>query len=1704
MQFILKLGFILILLYQTLSQTCRLKNTEYNLLTIVSGETFHLPLNEYFIGDALQYTITPKGQPFVQRRQQIGQGVLQGTIISSTSSNFNNNPYIQGINYYALIQISDLDFAIVQSQLQSESYNISFASITSGTCYQVNFLQDMVVVTCSSSGKNILEYQFYQASNSSQNFSILIDTIIITPGSNLSVITQTAGQYIVTIVNQGTFQNNSYSVISTNISAIQLLQEENGKYDFTQLQLPAILETNNNLVTDFYTGISLNQNGMLFVSTYYNGFKPVNLLDLSVKINPFNPFNIGTMGVSSYKIDISDDTFYLSIWSTEGLIVGVFQESVVNQKTGIFDNKIQFQQSQLILTSQITYGQIFTTQVFMNSRYIIVSNSNGISVYPSILNTINDWKVLFYYNLNVQSTAFDYFNSILIAVADQNVYTYEFNNPMITATNLPFLNTTIQNITITATTNMYTNKNQKSCPPLQLFYNITSNEYYLQIFNGYQVNSTKETYVQWGPLFNLNMGSIQTLNINKMLIGPAILAGYPTTKQAYSNFDIQFSNVLQTPSIQSPFKINSNIIGGQKILYSQIFYDNSFIENYQDKVGDSDNYLQLVQVSNYVALFQCQALKDQPCTLIASIPVKDTLVEQFALSMSTNNSLNIAYMWNDFDINYKTYVGHTTICMLSFPYTALYQTCKTIDYNSKQVNSSKGIQIALIQDNFYMLYQQTQDGQQTQNYFSAINLLEFLTQNISIYELSSFLTYENINNVKINSFTYNVPAYGNIIFLNIEDSVVTDMIDYQYYVTAINYNGGYLNYSTKYSYKLEVIGTVQTYNSITKTDVQLQLTMEGIYILIINNPGQSTLTFYPRIDFMPLILFSKYQQTPPNLPVNGIQLQLYGIQKIVQSAASARFLYIMAQPINQNIYQIYVYKNTPSIQNALYFVIETDANDPIVNAPFSVTSAIYYDGIIFKSKGNDGYRNSLLLKEFEFQVQCNLNSNFYEQTEYSYVIFKASSQLYSSKLPDSAQEYQATFQSVNLISFVKETSTIQNSTSIQPSGYVQVDPRSYFLGNTQSFQLSNGTNQSSFYYFDIISPVERQPQTTNFQFPVTAVSAYMYIQTEQSQLSESNSQNQYWFTFVQTNRLVYVTPYIYYNPPQDFVNNSTVKINYPLIYKLPILDISPNSQKCPLIFVDKYSLGVVSVCGTNINNKFAASFTLFNTLTQKVQETKIIILNEAFPTLGQLNYTNNGSYSLQSATYLDIGVVVLQFQYNYNFGSSPPTIIILPFLYTANLDTKIAIYPQNPNVSYYQYIQPIQQIYQVPNNTLANQYSVTVFSITTEYFGGLNNPQISNPLPQIKFGYICVSEIDESCLQSYPQANNTYGSASGFVITLIPDANLSSIFQTNANVSYNQTNIMISTSSKPFLLALMHLVSSYTQNSIQQVIQAGSPIIEFNTISLVPLIAVSQGTAYIFKLQFQLSNGQYLQSQYACTLLGLSDKNPILQISASSSNTNQYQVVAIVSNPSNSSNNQVSLLNYGFINQQCNLQPNAIKTPEPIIIKEELEIIVTAIGSTTYVSTETPPILQLMQPPQIDNQTVADIARTLISDNQVITLLDTCPYLTISAYPNYNIQGGVTLNSSVLFTQDSQQLITSISAMSIQTYINNQLVSGKGGSTILNFNITQIPINQTFPNSVWDRKLWGQFIWGFFMFVIIIGVLGYLFYKSQPLPYDRF
>ncbi|CAD8203094.1 unnamed protein product [Paramecium octaurelia] len=1697
MQFTLKLAFILAYLHETLSQTCRLQNTEYNLLTIVYGETFRLPLNEYFLGDGLSYTIQPQNSPFAEKTVIQGQGNIQGTIISSTSSYFNNNPNIQGTNYYALAQITGGGYQIYQSQLPTGapytqiSYNINFATITAGpTCFSINFVQNLIMVTCSAQGSNQLTYLFYSITGNHQLlFTQTINSNTFQAGAY--VTTQSVGQYIVTSINTGTYKTGTYTSTFSELYVFQLSLGTTQQFNLNQIQIPTPLVN-----TDYYTGISLQENGILFITTFQSGLAYLNLNNIPTQLQFFNPFSQGTLGVSSYSVDYSSNFFYLAIWNAEGIVAGVYNSA----------NQVPFKTAQVIQTTQITPTQMFATQVYMNPRFLIAVNSNGISVYPSILNDINNWQLLYYIPSTVLSSAFDYYNNILVTVAGQDVITYSFNNPIVTASNLA-TSAGIQNFTITATPSMFGGAKTSQPCSLVLYYNVTSALQTSEIFQAYQVNSAKETFVQWGPLFNLYLGSIQTVNINKMLIGPAIIAGFPTTNAAYSNIDIQFSNVLSTPSINSPYRLNSNLIVGQKILYSQMFYDASYIVN--DKLGEQfkDTYLQLVQVSNYIVLFQCQGFEDQPCAQIVNIPNNIALIEQFALSFSSSNLINIAYMWNEFSVKDQITIGHITICQVSYHSTVTNQNCKSYDFNSKDANSMKALQISLAQDSFYILYSQTVDVVTT-NYFSAFNVQEYFSYalNNDITALQSYCQYPNLNGYTLNSFTQNIPAYGNIVFLNAWTTVDNvDVTNYYYYLIAINYNGGYLSLNGQYSYALSVIGSVQT-NKVTTSPLTnyYQFTVDGMYLLQINTKGSPTLTFYPRVDLLPSLFFSNQQINPPQLPVNGIALETYGFQHIVQVASSARFLYIMAQPQGSNTYSIYVYKNTPSSQNALYYIISTDANDQIIDATFSVTSAIQYDGILFKSRGNDGYRNSLLLPEFEFVVKCNLNSNFQQQIEYSYVLFKAQSIVKSgSKLSQTAQEYWATFESVNLVSFSKETSTIANAGSISTSGFTQVDPRAYFQGNIQSFMLSNGTNSTTFYYFNITSPVERQPQTTNYQYPVTAVSAYMQISDSTVQLNSSNQQSQYWFTFVQTDRLVYVTPYFYYNPPQDFADNSTVKIDYPLIYKLPVLDIAPNSQKCPLIFVDQGSKGIVSVCGTKVANKFAASFTLFNPLNQEVMETKIIMLDQAFPVLGQTTLTNNGSYQLQSATYLDIGVVVLQFQYTYNFGSSPPTIVILPFLYTSNLVQKIASYPSNPTVYFYQFIQPIQQVYQVPSSNLGSSISVTAFALTSLYIGGLNNQNAVTESNVMSFGLLCVSDTKEECLIPYTQAQ-TQTPTSGVVIQIQPLAALTSVFTTKITVDFTTPNNILTTSQNPFQISLLNIVSDYTQNSVQQVVQAGAPLIQNGVISEVPLIAVSQGTAYIFKLQFYLSNAQYIQSLYACTLLGLSDQNRILQISASSSNNGQYQVVAIVANPTASVNNQVTLLNYGFINQQCSINPSAVSTTiQPTKLQDGLEVLVTAIGATTYVSAEATPVLALMQPPAINNQ-VTDIARTLISDNQVITLLDTSPYLTISAYPNYNLKGGVSLNSTNLFSNTTEPLITSISAMSIQTYINNLLISGEGGSTLFEFSISQIPVNSTFPDSVWDRKLWGQFIWGSIMFVIIIGIVGYLFYKSQPQPYDRF
>ncbi|CAD8105047.1 unnamed protein product [Paramecium sonneborni] len=1694
MQFTLKLAFILAYLYEAFSQICRNKNVEYNQLTIVTNETFRLPLNDYFVGDGLLYSLDPQPSPFTKSDPFLGSGTISGNIISLTSSNYNNNPNIQNLVYYALVQ-NTADQQIQYSQISNGPSFTQLQTVQTGqTCYQINFIQNMILLTCSSTSSqctNCLTYQFVNQNNSQSNQNPLIfDTINIQTGA--SVITQAVGQYIVTLVNQGG---------QSNVYAFQISQ--NNQYVLTQITLNSILSNTTDFV-DQYTGISLQENGILFITTYNTGLQTLifnatanQQTTLSVLGSPINPFNQGTQGVSAYSVDYSQSLFYLAIWGSQGIAAGILNAQI-NQ------NLATFQSAQVIPSTQSS-SNYSNNQVYMNSRFIVFSNQNGISVYPSILNAINDWQLLYYLPQSVQFSAFDYYNNILVAISGQYTSNYQFNNPILTTTNLP-VNSSLTQLTITAVTSAFGQKNYSRCN-MTLYFTVIS-QTNQSIIEGFNQAYEKDTYVQSGPLFPLTLGSITTVNINKMLIGPAIIAGYPSTKQAFSNIDIQFSNVLSTPQINSPYRINSNLIVGQRILYSEIFYDASYLINGQTAENFKDTYLQLVQVSNYVVLFQCQGFEDQPCNQITNYPVYDIIVQQFALSISSENSLYYGFLWKRVYEDKTLSTGNFTICQATI---GSISNCKNFSLSWNQVQDPINLtsnasiqQIGLISDNLYLLYtsnietynEDTGIQVTVQTNFSAVNIQDLFSWNSSISNLpASFQTYNNPNSLNIVGFTYNVPAYGNMIFLN----TWNNPDQYQYYLTVLNYNGGYINGSNQ-QWILTEVGTHQFFTNNLASKVSYELTMEGLYFLVTSPNANLTINFYPRVDLLGSI--TQYKQ----FLISPIQLNTYQMTNIVQTAASARFLYVMAMiSPNSTTYSIFVYKNTPSLYNALYYIITTDANDQIMNAPFSVTSAIQYDGILFKSRGNDGYRNSILLPEYEFIVKCNLNSNFQQQIEYSYVIFKASSQLISPKLPQTAQEYFSTFESVNLISFVKEKNTASNGNKISNLGFTILDPRDYFIGNIQSFLLTNGTNDTNFYYFNITPPVQRYPQTTSYQYPVTAVSAVMQISQYNQTNTTSTLQDQYWFTFVQTNRLVYVTPYVYYNPPQDFVGNSTIKISYPLIYKLPVLDIAPNSQSCPLIFVDPGSQGIVSVCGTKVVDKFAASFTLFNPINETILETKIILLNESFVILNTPNNPNitNGTYSLVSGTYLNIGVVVLQFQYNYNYGSKPPALVIFSFLYTSNLFSKIASYPNNPNIKFYQFIQPIQQVFQVPDINLGSQIEVTPFSISTQYFGGLNSTLAQNVQKQNAqiFGLLCVSETKQECLQPF---NSSDPVQSVYIINVVPvgtGTNLQAVFQSSVNVSFESTNNLITFTTPSFQVSLLSILSDFTKNSIQQVVQAGSPILEFNSqISVVPFVAISQGTAFVFNMQFYLNNAQYIKSQYGCTLLGLSEQNRILKVSANSTSDMKYQVVMIVSNPTTSDTNQVTLLNYGYINNYCRLSPTL--TPTAQNTTQSLQNIVTAIGATTYKSVEASPILVLMQPPPFINATPSSIPRTLISDNSVITLLDTSPSLAISAYPNYNIKGGVTLNSTSIYTNESEQLLnTSISAISIQTYVNNQPLSGEGGSSLFTFGISDTPIGN--GNEVWFHNIWGQFIWGFVMFVIIVGVVGFLFYKSQPQPYDR-
>lgn len=122
-------------------------------------------------------------------------------------------------------------------------------------------------------------------------------------------------------------------------------------------------------------------------------------------------------------------------------------------------------------------------------------------------------------------------------------------------------------------------------------------------------------------------------------------------------------------------------------------------------------------------------------------------------------------------------------------------------------------------------------------------------------------------------------------------------------------------------------------------------------------------------------------------------------------------------------------------------------------------------------------------------------------------------------------------------------------------------------------------------------------------------------------------------------------------------------------------------------------------------------------------------------------------------------------------------------------------------------IQPIPNVYYIKNNSRASLFSVTPFTITTSYMGGLPGAA-ATPL---MFGLLCVSDSDEECLLSSLTGTPT----SGAVITIQFSTSLGSFMDGSqgitvepATVSTTKNNVYSTIpQATPFYASILNAVS---------------------------------------------------------------------------------------------------------------------------------------------------------------------------------------------------------------------------------------------------------------------------------------------------------
>ncbi|CAD8099987.1 unnamed protein product [Paramecium sonneborni] len=886
---------LILLLFQIILSKSQLENNVQNLLQINQMETFFFYFQDYFYGDGLTYRFNDQLQYF-QVNQPFIQGGIEGEVISISPQ---ANTIVQEKQFSILLKINQGDqekYEIHHLKELSEKKQKPFASqlilkLEVDLCYQINQIDNYIIITCYEFESQEIKYLIY---DSQYNLIITYShkmNDLEKKKKHLIIISKSAGEYLCSLINHGYYEDNEYI---SNYSNLIIFKFEKININ-SEIKINLVYQEEIHLQEDFITGFEIVKQGYLFISFYKNS--QVQIQDL----NNHKLFKISLsiskqiLGISAKKISYGSNEYIIVLWNHEELSNFLYDPS---------QNKI-ISREKLIQTTQINLLLMFKSDVFINEKYIIVSNLNGISIYPTILNDVNKGRLLYYYSSKPKISYFINIIDYLITIEEQQLVLYIINDPIIKIENLN-PNDIPQLFQIMAISNQF-DKPQIQCPRLNLYFKVefdTSIPYAVKsnYFNiPYQVYwSIQNRGIYQGKdenlrYFNINIdcNGKQSIKQKQLIIIP-YLKMYPQTPIP-DNIDVIVDK-------------DSEVFIHEQDLYlcSDVFYQKQqLIYQHQEIYEFKEKFYLLLQQYFAVYVKECLAKDPNNCVILHYQPIEFLAqIRKFIFNIHDGIlyfGFEQNFIWDGYEDLDNFEIQTSNVEIYSYRLNKNKKIIKKIQISHLFFSV---IQIDIIDDRLYVLYQYRNDKKYLFNY-----KIDEIEDDIDIRQHSHLVNF-------CQNFAFNIEHYGYFLYFFTnepkDDIIVT-------YLNAINIEEGKFQQINKLKFK-----QYEKQNEIRYFEIRI--TISGVYIQTTSYFEKNI--YFKKSDFF-LLIFTKFDnqnyERYLNNQINIPQALLFKKQKNrtfkINYFSSEKNLYQIFSEYNIG-YIIFVYSFKSTLLNLVHYGLD--------------------------------------------------------------------------------------------------------------------------------------------------------------------------------------------------------------------------------------------------------------------------------------------------------------------------------------------------------------------------------------------------------------------------------------------------------------------------------------------------------------------------------------------------------------------------------------------------------------------------------------------------------------------------------------------------------------------------------------------------------------------------------------------------------------